>query len=165
MAIVWQTLFHEFFKTKTSKVLCTPFPIFCCVGKARMNLVKKVVKDGEKEKLMKNNSIFFQNCSDLLWEKNVLETKTYFWKEYLSNLLERWLLCQIVVFWVRKVKFWLLAFFFKFSLTVQSFRKIGQHLYWTFYKGPHFDVSCFCNLPKIKCLISMLSNLAETLHS
>ena len=51
------------------------------------------------------------------------------WKGYLPNLLESALLCQIFVFWVRDFKFWLLAYFFLFSLTVQSFRKNGQHLY------------------------------------
>ena len=61
-----------------------------------------------------------------------------------SNLLERWRLCQIFVFWVRDFKLWLLAFFL-FPLTVQSFSKIG--------KGT-----------LIKCLISIFSNLAETLH-
>ena len=60
---------------------------------------------------------------------------------------------------------------FWFPLTMQSFSKIGQHWFNTFYKGPPFDVFWFCNLPKIhrgdqiKCLISMLSNLTETLHS
>ena len=60
---------------------------------------------------------------------------------------------------------------FWFPLTVQSFRKIRQHWCNIFYKGPPFDVFWFCNLPKIqrgtliKCLISMLSNIYETLHS
>ena len=61
-------------------------------------------------------------------------------------------------------------FIFWFPLTVQSFNRIGQHWFKTFYKGPPFDVFWFCNLPKIiggtliKCLISMLSNLAENLE-
>ena len=33
-------------------------------------------------------------------------------KEYLPNLLETWLLHQIFVFWVRDLKFWLLAYLF-----------------------------------------------------
>ena len=39
---------------------------------------------------------------------------------------------------------------FKFYLTAQSFRKIGQHLYETFHNGPPFGVFCFCNSPKIQ---------------
>ena len=60
---------------------------------------------------------------------------------------------------------------FWFPLTVQSFSKIGQHWFKTIYKGPPFDVFWFCNIPKIhggtliRCLISMLSNLTEILHS
>ena len=40
-------------------------------------------------------------------------------------------------------------FIFWFPLTVQSFSKVGQHWFKTFYKGPPFDVFWFCNLPKI----------------
>ena len=40
--------------------------------------------------------------------------------------------------------------FFLFSITVQSFRKIGQHWFNIFYKGPPFNVFWFCNLPKIQ---------------
>ena len=32
---------------------------------------------------------------------------------------------------------------FWFCWTVQSLRKIGQHLHYTFYKGPHFDIFLF----------------------
>ena len=35
-------------------------------------------------------------------------------KEYFPNLLEKWLLCQIFVFWVRDFKSWLLAYFLIF---------------------------------------------------
>ena len=34
------------------------------------------------------------------------------WKEYFPNLLESTLLVKIFVFWVRDLKFWLLAYFF-----------------------------------------------------
>ena len=46
-----------------------------------------------------------------------------FWKEYLPNLLETWLLHQIFVFWVRDLKFWLLAYFL-FPLTLQRLANI-----------------------------------------
>ena len=39
---------------------------------------------------------------------------------------------------------------FWFCWTVQSLRKTGQYLHYTFYKGPPFDVFCLCNLPKIQ---------------
>ena len=39
-------------------------------------------------------------------------SRRYVWKGYLPNLLESTLCHQIFVFWVRDLKFWLLAYFF-----------------------------------------------------
>ena len=79
-----------------------------------------------------------------IWKKNPLKIWHY-WvtsKEYFPNLLESTLCHQIFVFWVRDLKFWLLIFF-KFCWAVQSFSKIGQHWYLTFYKGPTFNAFWF----------------------
>ena len=50
-------------------------------------------------------------------------------KGYLSNRLEITLLPRFFVFWDRDIKFWAYLLIFLCSLTVQSFRKIRQHLY------------------------------------
>ena len=49
---------------------------------------------------------------------------------------------------------------FWFCWTEQSLRKIGQHLYYTFYNGQPLDVFCFCIIYQkfkggtlVKCLI------------
>ena len=46
--------------------------------------------------------------------KYLFTVQLYFWKGYLSNLLETALLPRFFVFWVRDFKFWLLAYFFIF---------------------------------------------------
>ena len=79
--------------------------------------------------------------------KYLFTVQLYFWKGYLSNLLETALLPQIFVFLIRDFKLWLLyilIYVIDFAI-YQKFKRGGGTL--------------------IKCLISMLSNLAETLHS
>ena len=59
---------------------------------------------------------------------------------------------------------------FLFSLNVQSFSKIGQHWYLTFYNGPPMNFWQITKLKNIKggtlikCFKSMFSNPNETLH-
>ena len=84
------------------------------------------------------------NKFDLVCYSEDCSSNKYVYKGYLPNLLVITLLPRIFVYWARYFKFWLLAYFW-FCWTVQSLRKIGQHLYYTF-----FDVFCFFNLPKIK---------------
>ena len=59
------------------------------------------------------------------------------WKEYFPNLLETVLCHQIFVFWVRGLKFWLLAYFFIF-LNYAKFQLDWTSLILDIYKGPHF---------------------------
>ena len=71
-------------------------------------------------------------------ERSIFQT---FWKpdccpDFLFLELETSNFGYLLIFW--------------FPLTVQSFRKIGQHWCNIFYKGPPFDVFWFCNLPKIQ---------------
>ena len=63
----------------------------------------------------------------------------WLYKEYFPNLPENLIWGQILFIELsRYFKFWLLAFF-SFCWTLLSLRKIGQHLYYTFYKGPPFE--------------------------
>ena len=90
-------------------------------------------------------------------------------KGYLPNLLETALLHQIFVFWFRDFKLWLLAYFF-ISFNRAKFQQDWTTLILDILKGPlmFFDFAIYQKFKGgtlIKCLISMLSNLAETLHS
>ena len=66
--------------------------------------------------------------SKLLFQSEFLLQRDRQIKEYLPNLLKRWLLCQLFVFELETSNLGYLLIL-KFSLTVQSFRKIGQTWY------------------------------------
>ena len=71
-------------------------------------------------------------------ERSIFQT---FWKPYccpdfLFLELETSNFSYLLIFW--------------FPLTVQSFRKFGQHWCNIFFKGPPFNVFWLCNLPKIQ---------------
>ena len=89
------------------------------------------------------------------------------WKGYLSNVLEITLLPQFFVFWDRDIKFWLLVFFF-FLLNCAKFEKdwttfILHILLWIFGKLQKQKNMKGGTL--VKCVMYMLSNLSQTLHS
>ena len=80
-----------------------------------------------------------------LWNKRFGPIMSNFWglffhffgvkkKGYLPNLLERWLLPQIFVFWVRDFKFWLLAYFFYF-VWLCKFSEILDNIYIDILQG------------------------------
>ena len=91
-------------------------------------------------------------------------------KGYLPNLLETTLLHQIFVSWVRDFKFWLLAHFLIF-FNYAKFQKEWTTFILDIIQGSPFEFLVDYKNKKhqrgtlIKCLISRLSNLAETLHS
>ena len=91
----------------------------------------------------------------------IASLKKYAYKDYLANLLETALLCQIFVFLITDFKLWLLAYF------LISFNWADFQQDWTTLIL-EFLVNCKIKKHKrgtlIKCLISMLSNLAENLH-
>ena len=76
------------------------------------------------------------------WPKNSFERSIFqtFWKVHC---------CPDFLFLKLETSNFGYLFIFWFPLTVQSFSKVGQHWFKTFYKGPPFDVFWFCNLPKI----------------
>ena len=83
------------------------------------------------------------------FERSIFQT---FWKPYCCTKslffeLETSNLGYLLIFW--------------FPLSVQSFSKFGQHWFYTFYKGPPFEVFWFCNLPKIQrgdpCIMSNIN--------
>ena len=58
-------------------------------------------------------------------------------KEYFPNLLESTLLVKMFVFWVRDLKFWLLAYF-SVLLRCAKFQQDWTTLILDILKGPHF---------------------------
>ena len=79
--------------------------------------------------------IFF--CS-LSFKRSIFQT---FWKLHCVT--------KSLLFKLETSNFGYLLIFW-FCWAVQSFSKIGKHWYYTFYKGPPFDVFWFFNLPKIQ---------------
>ena len=116
LILFWcHTMMHSF-----KKSTCRSISIFITVCAA----VRKKTEDKDVKNIYnscKKECFFLLKCTKCLkWLQSVD------WKEYLPNLLETALLPQIFVFWVSNFGY---LHIFLFCLTVQSFRKIGQHLY------------------------------------
>ena len=101
----------------------------------------------------------------------IMEFTFFTRKGYFPNLLEITLLHQIFVYWVRDFKLWLLAYFFNFlwlckvserldNIYIRHFTMVPPLNFWWITKRKNIKGGTI-----VKCLISMLSNLSETLHS